>query len=198
MTIRQGADELRIRGLLRKRGIGPDAELPELPPAPALLPAGYEPRARDWLDDILDSNAGPASAAVRTAPAPKRAPVEELADDDEEDDDVEEAPAPRGPVLRRSLAEAAPNVDPRIRWLLLHTVAAAAGWPLGLVDWGKSTAAWFAADHWTSLTAWILYGLALPVLALYRRTRAAPLLGALLGAVPVSSICLGVLLYGTA
>lgn len=67
---RPGPDELRVRGLLRKRGVGPDAEVPPLPPAPARLPTGYEPRARDWLDDILDTTPSPAPAVPRTAPDP--------------------------------------------------------------------------------------------------------------------------------
>ncbi|MFB6679462.1 hypothetical protein ACFCWG_45185, partial [Streptomyces sp. NPDC056390] len=50
-------DELTIRDWLRKRVVGPDADEPQLPAAPAQLPGGYEPLPKDWLNDILDSNA---------------------------------------------------------------------------------------------------------------------------------------------
>jgi len=47
----QGADELRIKSLLVRNGVGPDAE-----PGPAIPPKPTE-RPRDWLDDILDTSA---------------------------------------------------------------------------------------------------------------------------------------------
>jgi hypothetical protein len=65
---RPGPDEKRVRFLLRRAGVGPDADEQALPATPAHLPAGFEPRARDWLDDILDSNTD------QPAPRPKRAP----------------------------------------------------------------------------------------------------------------------------
>ncbi|WP_425832609.1 hypothetical protein [Streptomyces fractus] len=75
-------DERRIRHLLRRAGVGPDAEPPPLPDAPEYLPEGFEPREPDWLDDILDGNADeptprPARAPRRTKrTAPATAPQE--------------------------------------------------------------------------------------------------------------------------
>jgi hypothetical protein len=52
------ADERRIQDRLRKLVDGPTVEPPPMPPGPP--PDGYRPaRPRDWLDDILDSNATP-------------------------------------------------------------------------------------------------------------------------------------------
>ncbi|WP_327655717.1 hypothetical protein [Streptomyces sp. NBC_00483] len=63
-----GADERRVQALLRRLGVGPDAEPVTLPDVPPSLPDGFEPRTRDWLDDILDGNAD------QPTPRPKRAP----------------------------------------------------------------------------------------------------------------------------
>lgn len=74
MTAQPGADELRIRTILKQRGVGPDAQpQPTIPPKPAVPPQ----RARDWLDDILDTPAGPEPEAEE-APRedkPARRPV---------------------------------------------------------------------------------------------------------------------------
>lgn len=195
-----GADERRIAQLLRQRGVGPDAEPPPVvPPIPAQRP-------RDWLDDILASN---------TAPKPEPAKTPQAAADpvppDDDEDDLEPAcqnkprtktrrPTPRREErdeARQSLIDAWNNIPTRVRWLIRHATAAAAGWPLGWVGWGTDTAAWYAAGHWVSPSAFVLYGLGGCVLSLYRRARtwAWPLAWA--AAVPVSSIALGVLLYGT-
>ncbi|MFD4968936.1 hypothetical protein [Streptomyces sp. NPDC058424] len=45
-----GADELRIRSILRQRGVGPDAQ------SDATIPPMPTQRPRDWLDGILDDN----------------------------------------------------------------------------------------------------------------------------------------------
>ena len=60
-----GADELRVRGMLRQRGVGADA----IPPKPAVRP-------RDWLDDILDTKPDPAPKAA-LEPAPDAPPTVE-------------------------------------------------------------------------------------------------------------------------
>ncbi|MFB6680272.1 hypothetical protein ACFCWG_49425, partial [Streptomyces sp. NPDC056390] len=60
------------------------------------------------------------------------------------------------------------------------------------------TPRWFAVGHWTSSSAWTIYGLAGIAIAIYRRTRHRLFPIAWLTAVPVSSVALGVLLYGTA
>jgi hypothetical protein len=197
-----GADELRMARILRQRGVGPDAMLPTvIPPIPAQRP-------RDWLDDILDSNPAPAPKP-EPAKAPTAAADPVPPDDDEGDlepacqDATPTKPRRRAPrqekreAARQSLLDAWDNVPRRMRWLIHHATAAAAGWPLGWVDWGTDTAAWYAAGHWTTPTAWVLYGLGGCVLGLYRRSRAWAWPAAWAAAVPVSSVAAGVLLYGT-
>jgi len=103
----------------------------------------------------------------------------------------------RPPSPRQSLADAWGHVPPRLKWLAYHAAAAAAGWPLGWVDWSTDTAAWYAAGHWLTPSACVLYGLGVVVLALYRGSRRWVWLAAWAAAVPVSSVAFGVLLYGT-
>ncbi|MEV3857746.1 hypothetical protein AB0J38_25900 [Streptomyces sp. NPDC050095] len=197
-STRPGADELRLRGILRKRGVGPDAEEQPLPPMPAHRPAGYAPVAPDpdaWFLRLFGPDGGsPIESEASPAPDPDE-PDDSL--DEEQESAPRERTRPRREAPRRALAETAPRLSPRMGWLVLHAAAAAIGWPLGLVRWGTDTAAWFAAGHWTDSSAWALYFLAAGGLALYRRTRHTVLLVAVLGAVPVSSVALGVLLYGT-
>jgi len=95
----------------------------------------------------------------------------------------------------QSLLDAWDGIRPRTRWLIHHGTAAAAGWPIGLVDWGSSTAAWFAAGNWTAPSAWVLYGLGLCAISLYRRARTWAWPAAWAAAIPVSSVTAGVLLY---
>lgn len=198
MSHNPGADELRMRAILRTRGVGPAA----LPPKPTTRP-------RDWLDDILDAEKTPAPPA---APAPMPEPATAPA--------VEETKPPpaakpskrrrrpktnparsafdtQPPSPRQSLAEAWDRVPYRLKWLVQHALAAAAGWRLGWVDWSTDTAAWYAAGHWTAPSAWVLYGLGVLALAAYSRTRAWRWLAACAAAVPITSVVAGVLLYGT-
>ncbi|MEI5100320.1 hypothetical protein RB200_19555 [Streptomyces sp. PmtG] len=67
-----GPDEIRVRGILRQRGVGPDAQLSTRPPR---LPDGYQERPRDWLDDITDGRMDPEPPTPRTAPAPTPEPA---------------------------------------------------------------------------------------------------------------------------
>lgn len=227
VTHEPGADELRMRRLLRERGVGPDAVAPSpARPRPAVRP-------RDWLDDIVDSTAIPA-AEPKQAPAPQKdwwsplyqddhadldtftgntptpttqAPNTPAVEDDDQDQNIDEgdsetpAQTPKKPhpdtpqAPRQSLLDAWDGIRPRTRWLVRHATAAAAGWPIGLVAWGTDTAAWYAAGHWTSPSAWVLYGLGGLLLALYRRSRTWAWPAAWAAAIPVSSIVLGVLLY---
>lgn len=62
MTTTPGADEHRIRHLLRTRGVGPDA--------PPMIPERTRPR--DWLDDLWDD--GEPRPAVVAPPPPPRPP----------------------------------------------------------------------------------------------------------------------------
>lgn len=204
-----GADERRIRALLVTRGVGPDAA----PPKPTARP-------RDWLDDILDTppTAKPETKkpAVKPAatPDPEKKPATEPSKSKPPQPKAPRKKKPkkrtrppagaprtawdsRPPANRQSLTDAWDNIPRRLKWLAYHATAAAAGWPLGWVAWGTDTAAWYAAGHWTTPSAWTLYGLGIALIALYRRSRHWIPAAAWAAAVPVSSVTLGVLLYGT-
>lgn len=204
-----GADERRIRDLLVAHEIGPDAAPPKLTTRP-----------RDWLDDILDSDPAPRPEARKpvTKPAAVTSPAKKPpADPREPKPPRPRAPRKKGakkqkrprrgaprtawdsqpPSPRQSLADAWDNTPHRLKWLAYHATAAAAGWPLGWVAWATDTAAWYAAGHWTDLSAWVLYGLGVGVIALYRSSRHWMPAAAWAATVPASSITLGVLLYGT-
>jgi hypothetical protein len=199
-----GADELRVRAILKTRGVGPAAA----PPPPA-IPPQPPTRPRDWLDDILDSPASPERPAPQpqpTMPPPPPATVPAAKQDQAQPPKPKkqraagarsawDTQAPQDP--RQSLAEAWDRVPPRLRWLALHATAAAAGWRFGIVDWGTDTAAWYAAGHWTAPSAWVLYVLGGGLLALYRRSRGWAWPVAWAATIPVSSIAVGMLLYGT-
>ncbi|MFF3460992.1 hypothetical protein [Streptomyces sp. NPDC002619] len=195
MAAKPGADELRVRGRLRTL-LG---ESPTVAPTSAAEPT---PAPDDWWDRLYADEQPPQEQArhwwqAKSKPEPDEEPEDE---DEEEDEDDEEEPA-RGKRQPRSPPTIPPrrydNIPPRLRWLIYHSTAAAAGWRIGLVNWATDTAAWYAHGHWTSPTAWVLYGLAVGVVALYRRTRAWLLPIAWTAAIPASSIVVGVLLYGT-
>jgi hypothetical protein len=172
-----------------------------MPPGPP--PDGYRlaARPRDWLDDILDSNATPPTQSPR-GPVPLPGPVakEPTTPAKPSRKPRPPRPAPRAAqqaAPRQSLLDAWDRTPRRLRWLAHHGTAAVPGWWLGWVDWGTDTAAWYAAGHWVSPSGLVLYGLGACLLALYRRSRAWAWPFAWAAAVPVSSIALGVLLYGT-
>jgi hypothetical protein len=181
-----GADELRIRGILRSRGVGPDAPPPATP-----IPPRPTARPRDWLDDILDSSSappqpGPVPSTPPPPPAPPTVPAPPV------------PPVPRRkPAPRQALTDAWHTAPPRLRWLAYHATAAAAGWRLGIVDWATDTTAWYAAGHWTAPSAWVIYGLTAMACGLYRRSRAWAWPIAWTAAIPVSAATAGLLLYGT-
>lgn len=116
------ADELRIRSILRKLGVGPDATPPAMPPDPP--PPAYKPgpAREDWW-----------------SPAE---PVE----DDTDDEPDEEQPRPFAPqpdywprphipaALTTVPDKAAAAISPGTRRLLYNASAAGAGWALGLYD----------------------------------------------------------------
>lgn len=98
---------------------------------------------------------------------------------------------------RLSLLDAAAAVPPRIRWLVLHATAAAAGYRLGWVDYTTRSTAW-VADHGTlTPTALTLYALAVGCELLRRRFSTWPLPVRWLAAMPISSAVTGIALYGT-
>ena len=197
MSAQPEADELRIRSILKQRGVGPDARPPAIPPMP-------KQRPRDWLDDLLEDGPQPTPEEESAVPGrswwkpsrPAELPTDEAEDGTDPAPDPGSGPRPAAPRL--SLLDAAAGLRPRIRWLIYHSTAAAAGWPLGLVNWATHTAAWYAQGHWTSTSAWVLYGLGLCALSLYRRSRAWAWPAAWAAAIPASSVTVGVLLYGTA
>ncbi|MGW6481301.1 hypothetical protein ACWGDS_25970 [Streptomyces sp. NPDC055059] len=197
---RPGPDELRLRSVLRKHGVGPDAEEAPLPAAPSGgLPDGFD-RAPDpdWFMRLYGPD-GESPIEPDTSPDP---------DPDPADDDPEPEPAAlpakakgeRRAVWatpRSSLLDALDHTPRRAQWLAYHLTAAAAGWRLGIVDWATGTADWFAAGHWTSSTAWVVYGLGACAVALYRRSRPWIWPAAWAAAIPASSVVVGVLLHGT-
>ncbi len=216
MSTKPGADELHIRSLLfRQQGVAdsvpvaPPAAEPE--PVPPADPDGWwdelyadePPAARRSAPRIPDWWNGP-TAKLPDEPEPE-AEQEDTGEQPEEpegEQQPEPTPRPRraAPLTRaprQSLTEAAAHIPPRIRWLIWHATAAAAGWPTGLITWGTNTAAWYADGHWTTPSAWILYGLGCCAIGLYRRARGWMWPAAWAATIPVSSITVGVLLYGT-
>lgn len=135
MTATPGADELRIRSILRKRGVGPDADpAPAIPPKPTVppKPTGRPP---DWLDTLLDDNAAPTPAA-KVDDEPDEEP-----DEDEEQPDKRHAfeprpgywPRPHLPAaVARTHERAEAALSPKTRAALYNASAAGAGWGLGL------------------------------------------------------------------
>lgn len=226
LSCEPGADELEVRGRLRKLlGEEPDTAaaaparppIPPIPPNPAALP----PRPRDWLDDILDAPATPEPEPAEATPADQPGPEPEApagkpgarkAKKSKEAKAAEpkhqaakRRPAPGAPRSgwdvptdpKQSLADAWDRIPHRLKWLAAHLAAAAAGWRLGIVSWATNTAAWFAAGHWASPSAFVVYGLGAGVWALHRRARAWAWPVAWAASIPISSFVVGVLLYGT-
>ncbi|WP_405909571.1 hypothetical protein OG742_37215 [Streptomyces sp. NBC_00828] len=103
----------------------------------------------------------------------------------------------RPPAPRQSLADAWANVPYRMKWLIYHATATGAGWRFGWVDWSTGVAAWFAAGYWVSPSAFALYGLGICAIALYRQSRPWAWPVAWACSIPISSVVVGVLLYGT-
>lgn len=203
------ADELRIRSILRKQGVGPDAD-----PVAVIPPATPE---RDWLTDILDGN----------ATAPEAAPEPDAEPDEDEPEAKPAAPAKKVPSApkagrkgkqkrtkkpkpgaprtawdsrpqspRQSLLEAWDRVPYRLKWLIYHLTAAYMGWSMGLVDWCTSVTAWISAGRSTDPQSIFLYAVGVAAFILHHATRQRWWPVAWLAAVPASSLVVGVLLYG--
>lgn len=80
MSAAQDADELRIKSLLIRQGVGPDADpSPPDPPRPDVRP-------RDWLDDILDEQPAVKPKAKKQRPEQGETGEETEPDEDEETD----------------------------------------------------------------------------------------------------------------
>lgn len=128
MSREQDADERRIRNLLRRRGVGPDAAPPERTTVSVSVP--HEP---DWVDQIIAERA-PDTGPDQSGPAdPGESTPWWKAD---------KATAPAAPIQEQPgvhvtiVPPPAAPVDPRrarIRWWVLRRgTAACAGWLLGL------------------------------------------------------------------
>ena len=213
MSHDQGADELRIRSILRKQGVGPDAD-----PAPAIPPMPTDPPS-DWLDILLADNATPAVAdqddeaeedeptAEPDAPAPAattktkpqaKARKRKKRRGKKPDPNTPHTPwdaRPQDP--RQSLVEAFDRIPYRLKWLAYHASAAYLGWSAGLVDYATHVTAWIA-DTGFGPQAWFWCGVGAATFLLYRRTRGHWWPVAWCAAVPVTSTVVGVLLYAPA
>ncbi|MFD7794343.1 hypothetical protein [Streptomyces sp. NPDC059759] len=193
MSAQPGADELRVRSILQRGGVGPSA----IPPKPATRP-------RDWLDDILDAPATPepepAAAEPKTRPGPKptapakRKPTKRKAP---KSGRARTAWDTRPQSPRQSLLDAYDRIPYRIKWLAYHASAAYLGWAIGLVDWTTYVTAWIARTGLVGPQAFLWYGAAAGTVLLHHRTRRWWWPVAWLTAVPASSVAAGVLLYGT-
>jgi hypothetical protein len=110
---------------------------------------------------------------------------------------VPQSPLERPPAPRQSLLDAYAAVPLRIRWLILHGSAAAAGYQFGWVDYATRTAAWIAANGYLNASAIFWYGCAVGCEFLRHRAHHTRLPIRWLAAIPIASIVLGTLLYGT-
>jgi hypothetical protein len=111
----QGADELRMKAILKKRGVGPDSE----PPASGWWEPDTTPFAEDEpdeeLDATLDGEDDEEKAASRFAPQPGY------------------WPRPHMPAAVDRLRDRAPiALSSRTRAFLYNASAAGTGWLLGL------------------------------------------------------------------
>ncbi|MGQ4349707.1 hypothetical protein [Streptomyces sp. SAS_275] len=190
MSIPPGADELRVRSILRKQGVGPAA----IPPKPTVRP-------RDWLDDILDAppEPEPAAAEPKPRPAPKPAPPArpKTKKRKQKPGRARTAWDSRPPSPRQSLLDAYDRIPYRMKWLAYHGSAAYLGWTVGLVDWTTYVTGWIASTGLIGPQAFLWYGAATCTFLLHHRTRRWWKPVAWLTAVPASSVVVGVLLYGT-
>jgi hypothetical protein len=185
-----GADELRMRHILRQRGVGPDAEPP---PAARPQPSG---RPRDWLDDILDS---PPPAAPEPETEPAKPKLEKPKPKSAKKKRRKKKPRADHPAWdshpRQSLLDAYDRIPYRIRWLAYHASAAYLGWSAGLVDYATYVTAWIADAGLVGVQATFWYCAGAATFVLYRRTRRWWMPVAWMAAIPACSTVVGVLLY---
>lgn len=221
MSQQPGADELRIRATLIKQGVGPDADpAPAAPPKPPVPPKPTV-RPRDWLDDLLDDNAdsppadeddepeedeGEPEADPPNGPKPTSATkAKPQAKTKKRKQKRSKKPGPNTPHTpwdshpedpKQSLVEAYARIPGKIRWLIYHGTAAAAGYRIGWVDFSTDTTAWIADHGPTHPQALFWYCFAFGCVLLYRRFSPAYLVFGWACTVPIASVVVGALLYG--
>lgn len=178
----------------------------------APLPPKPTTRPRDWLDNLLDDNATPATIEDQddeeaTEPGPPKTPESTAAvktKPQAKPRKRKQRPGPNTPHTpwdsrpqdpRQSLMDAYDRVPYRLKWLAYHATAAYLGWSAGLVDYATEVAAWTADGRTADWQAWIFYALAAGTFLLYRRTRGHWWPVAWCAAIPVTSTVVGVLLY---
>jgi hypothetical protein len=163
-----------------------------------------EPADEDDLDEQEDDEDGEeAQPRGRSAQPPKRSPRSRSRSrgkgkgNRRRGPGVPQSPLDRPPAPRQSLLDAYAAVPLRIRWLVLHASAAAAGYRMGWVDYATRTAAWIAANGFLTASAIFWYGCAAGCEFLRHRAQRNRLPIRWLAAVPIASIVTGTLLYGT-
>ncbi|MFZ3569442.1 hypothetical protein ACNYS0_21050 [Streptomyces sp. BH034] len=116
---RPGPDEaeLSIADTLRKMGVGPDAETPPLPAAPAHLPDGFEPAApADWFTELYGPDgASPIEAPATPAPVAQPEPTPAPAPEPEPEAEPEPEPEPEPEDLDQVEEQRAPRKRLRLR-----------------------------------------------------------------------------------
>jgi hypothetical protein len=221
MTTAPGADERRIRSLLKGRGVG-YAPQPADAPAPA-------PASADWWADLYDDthtdhhrppqpprmrdrlpNWRKGERAELIEPEPEAEPEDEPAAEEQDDPEWVETTDPDDPATRRpgtppnprrasarGIQDAYASLDSRWRFLLYNGGAAGAGWALGLEPLLNG---WITACHHDtgSVTAALFVGAGMVVaagLGIDRRSRCwwGPL--PWLMRIPLASAVLAVLLF---
>jgi hypothetical protein len=198
VTTTPGADERRMRNILRARGVGPDAK-PAAEPEPVAAGPG------DWWDRLYLDEPQPKplrkQAADPQAGKPKK-PKKQGSKGKKKRQPRDPTAAraawdshPQAP--RQSLADAWDRIPRRLKWLGYHAAAAYLGWTAGLVGWITYVTAWIAATGLLGVQACFWYAVGVAALLLHRRTRSWWWPVAWLAAVPASSTVVGVLLYGT-
>ncbi|MFJ1650084.1 hypothetical protein ACIOC2_01450 [Streptomyces sp. NPDC088337] len=101
------------------------------------------------------------------------------------------------PAPRLALVDAYARVPLRIRWLILHGTAAAAGYRIGLVQFSTRSAAWIAENGLLQLSSLVWYAVGFGCELLRRRFAHRILVVRWTAALPIASIVTGTLLYGT-
>lgn len=220
---RPGPDELRVRDILRTRGVGPDADEPDLPAEPDQLPDGYQQAPADDPDAWWDRLYAGEQPKPDSLPTPPDSHEDEADDEDEPADETdaepEPGPAPRKrPRLRKakpapptptrrppdhpavadprkSLLDAIDGVSHRTRRLISNLAAAGLGWSLGWVDFVEGVCAWVHTHGPTDAQSIFWFCVGVGCLAFARRGRACWWPVAWLASVPAASAIAGVLLY---